>query len=76
MFNSRDTVETLRESLYNMESQLIALYEEKQSGGNETEIASLRDAVASFEEQLNALYQEKSTSTMTAVPTELLLVSR
>ena len=62
MFNNRDTVESLREALYSMESQLIALYEERQSGGSQEEINELRASVASFEEQLNTLYQEKNST--------------
>lgn len=62
MFNNRDTVESLRETLHSMETQLIAMYEEKQSGGNEAEIIELREAVASFEDQLNSLYQEKNAA--------------
>lgn len=61
--NNRDTVESLRESLQSMENQLIAMYDEKQSVGNESEIHELREAVASFEEQLNSIYQEKNFPT-------------
>lgn len=71
MFNNRDTVESLRESLQSMETQLIAMYEEKQSSGSDSEFNELLAAVASFEEQLNALYQEKSSWGSTPASNEI-----
>lgn len=70
MFNNRDTVESLRESLQSMETQLSAMYEEKQAG-SDSEFNELLSAVASLEEQLNDLYQEKGSWGSTTISSDL-----
>ncbi len=65
MFNGRETVDGLREAITSMESQLVALYEERQlqvsDGG---EVAALQETIKNLEDQLVSLYSERDSNSL------------
>lgn len=65
MFSGKDSIESLKEGLQNMEQQLVALYEEKSANGGHHQSGdhqALHETIESLEAQLDSLYSEKENT--------------
>lgn len=59
IFGEKESNQSLKDALASMESQLIALYEEKNNGSVIENNQALVEMITSLEEQLKSLYAEK-----------------
>jgi chromosome segregation ATPase len=59
IFGEKESTQGLKDALASMETQLIALYEEKTNGSGTENNQGLIEMISSLEEQLKSLYAEK-----------------